>query len=85
METDSHIFIDDMPIITPNGDIIVQSLSLRVGTLLLHPSQFYASSGQWKWQSLMECCKEAMVQDNRFSGFPTRSDINRPLQYQKKG
>lgn len=30
VETDSHILIDDMPIITPNGDIIVQSLSLKM-------------------------------------------------------
>ena len=30
METDSYINIEDMPIITPNGDIIVQSLSLKV-------------------------------------------------------
>ena len=30
VETQSHIYIEEMPIITPNGDIIVQSLSLKV-------------------------------------------------------
>ncbi|KAH3880850.1 ATP-binding cassette sub-family D member 1-like [Dreissena polymorpha] len=29
--TDGSIFIEDMPIITPNGDIIVKSLSLQIG------------------------------------------------------
>ena len=28
--TESDIFIENMPIITPNGDVIVKSLSLQV-------------------------------------------------------
>ena len=41
VETDSHIFIDDMPIITPNGDIIVQSLSLRVCIFFFCIDQYF--------------------------------------------